>query len=459
MGGLQADMRNVIIRYLRTRAMSLSSHEAKRTGNAYQAVRLGDKVLPGFRAKNRNVFAGIELAGKTVIDLGCNLGEICRDAARAGAQEVHGIEYDRYFVQMARYVTAYDGLDVFYRQGDLTRAETYGGNYNVVSALSVHTYIRKFIDKIADMTKDIFVIETHSIGADWKARYLDGLKEHFRHVAIVGISDHRARDKAESRLLMFASQRRLDPVLAGRARALAGVPQDFSVDFGRSKLSHLDQFLRDVGVGQGATLRDFVSAVDRTWPALTMDDVVDDVGKKGLIFSSLYWASLVKGLQEYAAAGKFAPENFYHQAFRELIARDVPGAADFKGRSADDLLERLRRRPAAMLPFLDDDKANFGNPSIIYNIMDPALVPADHAYQVYLDPIGKVVQPLALDGHHRGFIAYILGKKADCIPMWYEDLPSVQASVQRRPEVQGKIWSHVYALCEDMAAVPKPSVL
>jgi len=45
-------------------------------GNAYQAVRLGDEVLSGFRAKDRNVFAGIELAGKTVIDLGCNLREI-----------------------------------------------------------------------------------------------------------------------------------------------------------------------------------------------------------------------------------------------------------------------------------------------------------------------------------------------------------------------------------------------
>jgi hypothetical protein len=75
---IQANLRETIMTHLKTPAVSLSSHEAKRTGNAYQAIRLGDQVIPGFRSAQRHVFAGVNLKNKTVLDLGSNLGEVAR---------------------------------------------------------------------------------------------------------------------------------------------------------------------------------------------------------------------------------------------------------------------------------------------------------------------------------------------------------------------------------------------
>src|SRR5205085_1582607 len=95
---LDREIRSLIVKALSIQTRSYSSLDRKETGNAYQAVRLRDEVLPGFRISDEEVWAGLNVAGCTVMDLGCNLGERTRLAVRAGSSFAEGIEFEEFFV-------------------------------------------------------------------------------------------------------------------------------------------------------------------------------------------------------------------------------------------------------------------------------------------------------------------------------------------------------------------------
>lgn len=443
---VQKAAREMILSHLRKDAVSLSSQQRKRTGNAYQAIRLGNDIVPGFRSGARHIFAGVPLQGKTVLDLGCNLGEITRDARRAGAARAYGIDYDPFFVQMARYIAAYNQMaGVSFHQGDLTDPRLYAGSYDVVVALSVFTYITKFLDRIAAMTKDLLIVETHAATEDWRRLYLDRLRKHFPYVALVGVSDQQAWGCAESRYVLFGAHRPLDELLFARARAmspLAGLP---AVDLKKSTIRHYDGFLATIGVERFAAFGEVVAAAVRHLEGTPAEALFDEVKTKGVVQSALYWCHFLKGYSEYAACGAMVSDNTYYVALMQLLARGLyDGGLRSLIEGADGGRPQLARRYEVFQALSERADGSTLDPLIAFQIISGEHFGArGHGYKLHLNEIDEIVHPLALDGHHRLFAAYMTGATGvRILPIWYEE--AVRAFVNKDPANKDVIWEYVH---------------
>jgi SAM-dependent methyltransferase len=451
---IQANLRETIMTHLKTPAVSLSSHEAKRTGNAYQAIRLGDQVIPGFRSAQRHVFAGVNLKNKTVLDLGSNLGEVARDAARAGAASVHGIEYDRYFVQMARLIAAHNDLsNVSFQQGDLTKPETYKGRYDVVVALSVFTYVKDYVAKIAAMTGELLIVETHAVKENWHKHYVRLLSRHFPYVALVGVSDHKASSKSDWRYLLFCGHKPLDGILATRARELVATEGLLTLDMSRSSVRHLDRVLNVIGVAPG-NFEEVVKAATAHLQTRLKEAAFEQIAKFGLVAAPLYWCHFLAGYDEYRAGKGMDNENTYYRLLSELVERgQYDGAFRTDLRQPDGGIPRLELRYKMIDEVLDkrDGGASL-DPIILYNILDGEhFPPKGPAYQLFITEIGETICPLALDGHHRTFVAYATGaQRLRVVPIWYENLKSVQVFMTRNPGAKEGLWGSVYPFTEKL---------
>jgi SAM-dependent methyltransferase len=121
--------------------------------NPYQRiVREGTKIQQGqidTPEKFRQLTQGIDLKGKRVLDVGCNLGMMCRLARDAGASYVLGIDRSRDFVEQARAIWP-DGKFV------VKNANAATGYWNVVLASAVFHHIpdqRGFLARMARITK------------------------------------------------------------------------------------------------------------------------------------------------------------------------------------------------------------------------------------------------------------------------------------------------------------------
>jgi len=130
-------------------------------------VVLEGENIGGYRKDRSDVFSHFNFKGRTVLDCGCNIGELSRLARVCGARLVDGVEYDRYFVQVARLLNAYFGTSrVSFEEGDLTEEDTIGDVYDVTLAFSVFPYILPILSKISSATTEALVLETHNITSD-----------------------------------------------------------------------------------------------------------------------------------------------------------------------------------------------------------------------------------------------------------------------------------------------------
>jgi SAM-dependent methyltransferase len=164
---LSEQVKNAILSALHARYISISSHMDYPTGNAYQALSLGDEAVGGYRQDRSKLFGVFDFSGRRVLDCGCNLGKLSRLARDRGAVLVDGIEYDNYFVQIARLINTYKGTTrVSFFQGDLTDPSVINDTYDVTMAFSVFPYVLPVMDKIAAATSEALVLETHKIDAE-----------------------------------------------------------------------------------------------------------------------------------------------------------------------------------------------------------------------------------------------------------------------------------------------------
>jgi SAM-dependent methyltransferase len=174
------ELRDVILRGLDRDYISESCQDAIETGNHYQSVTLGDEQTQGFRTPRYDIFDEIDFEGRSVLDLGSNLGEMSRAARKRGAALVDGFEYDSYFVEMANLINAYNGTTrVSFFQRDITRREIYVDQYDIVMAWAVFIYIGPLMDAVASIARQGFVMETHRIDNDLDSTYLSAILPHF----------------------------------------------------------------------------------------------------------------------------------------------------------------------------------------------------------------------------------------------------------------------------------------
>ena len=105
-----------------------------------------------------------ELAGKSVLDVGCNAGFYAFECNRRGAARVLGVDGQRQHVRQALFVRKALGLEVEFRRlnvYDLSRETV--GEFDIVLALGLLYHLKhlvRAIENLHDVTRDLLVIET-----------------------------------------------------------------------------------------------------------------------------------------------------------------------------------------------------------------------------------------------------------------------------------------------------------
>jgi SAM-dependent methyltransferase len=186
---LAADLEQLVMKALETPYSSFSATDDSETGNRYQAVGLGDRSTPGMREDRGRFLDALDLRGRTVLDLGSNLGQISREARSRGAALVDGFEIDPYFNEIAQLVNVLTGTTgVSFYERDMADPATYGEPYDVVLAFSAFRFIADRLDRLAAIT-DVLVVETHELKGNFDQRYRVPLTEHFPVFRMLGESD------------------------------------------------------------------------------------------------------------------------------------------------------------------------------------------------------------------------------------------------------------------------------
>ncbi len=121
-------------------------------------VRNGRVVQPGdidTPAKFRQLMDGIDIEGKSFLDVGCNCGEMCRLAKEAGAKQTLGIDTNRDYVHQARELSP--GLTFHVDNAHHAR-----GAFDVVLASAMLHYVgdyRRFFQRMARVTNEVLTLD------------------------------------------------------------------------------------------------------------------------------------------------------------------------------------------------------------------------------------------------------------------------------------------------------------
>ncbi|PWU22094.1 MAG: hypothetical protein C5B48_10660 [Candidatus Rokuibacteriota bacterium] len=327
---LKPELRELIARYLELYYVSESSKDGIKTENRYQSVRLGELESAGVRSVRDAFLDRIDFAGKTVLDLGSNLGELSRGARARGASLVDGYEYDPFFVELASAIDAYGQVTrVSHHRRDVTDAEIYTDHYDVVLAFSVFVYVEPVLDRIASITDKLFVLETHRLeGDNLVDYYVRVIGRHFPHYVILGESDWDLRLGGEGdrrAILAFAKD---EPTLLealhepGQGAAApnllkvavahkpgSGAPvRHLHIDLANRPLMALQQrFFMMFRFDSLDELFDAIDGMDIDVASLVKSREIKNLGSEGWV----YWFLFTKGYVQYLKTGEISPGNAY----------------------------------------------------------------------------------------------------------------------------------------------------
>ena len=128
-------------------------------------------------------------AGKKVLDLGSNLGELSRAARERGARSWTASSTTRTSSAIANLINALNGVTrVSFSQRDIADLETYDQRYDIVLAFAVFAYISGAIPRIAQIA-DVLVFETHKLDGDFEEHYVRPISKYFPAHRVIAASD------------------------------------------------------------------------------------------------------------------------------------------------------------------------------------------------------------------------------------------------------------------------------
>jgi SAM-dependent methyltransferase len=425
---LDSGIDQLIRQALQKNIASYSSLNGIVTGNAYQAVRLRGEVMPGFRRPSEGMFAGLQLEGRRIVDLGCNLGEHSRLAACANAAFVEGIEYEELFVRIAGLVNVFNRINnILIRQGDITQPGCLTKKYDIGLCFSAYVYVRENIKEITENITRMLVFETHALDQGWFRYYVEEVSRYLPYWIIYGFSDHGAKLKVHKRACIAFARERDEIAEIAERRAI--------------ELNHGLRHLIDIDISasprvvslcgrQTATRAAFAdlrqSLADR--PGISTSAVVDllvtvagelDQHRRPIddndFASDLYWSYFFKGLAEYLAGYPANPKNTYVSYLMKL---SEAGNYDPAMREilADEAVtrERMRWRFDTFVEILRTKAVR--TPVIVYNAMSRVELErqglsVDHREpeEFVVDRDGNRYWTAWVDGHHRLAALYLSG--------------------------------------------------
>jgi SAM-dependent methyltransferase len=413
----EAELRDLILRGLDQQYTSVATTtgEPIKAGNHYQSVVLGDKRTRGFRNDRTEFLDQIDFSGRTVLDLGSNLGELSREARKRGASLVDGFEYDPYFIEIAELVNALNGTTrVSFFQRDIGDPEIYTEPYDIVLAFAVMGQgAARAMWRIAEIT-NVLVVETHRLEGNFEEHYMSPISRYFPYHRMLGESDWGiAFDQQEVRAtLVFAKTREaladtlLDAVPVLEERTGPPETQETSngvrhIDVARTVLhkKFFETFDFDTTEQLFAAVEGM--SVDASALASSRDSRVD--GYDGWVL----WFLFLRGYLEYSRTGKVGPGNAYFdylsshhdQALDPVVALEA-------GRGSTH--EYVMRQFEGM----DRLRAGAGRSDVSEEIPPVQVFTSEHADQrtlVYEPGVPHPIRATRVDGWHRLFSARLFG--------------------------------------------------
>jgi 2-polyprenyl-3-methyl-5-hydroxy-6-metoxy-1,4-benzoquinol methylase len=174
----------------------------------YQAYELDGAVIGGGRDSCRNRLAEMNLPagffeGKSILDLGCNIGGFCFLARELGAVYALGIDMNDESVEGAKYLRDYHGIqqtDFFTSDLEarnlaaLIEAVSRRSRFDVVLAFSIVQHLKNqdaFLDFLSRLAAGHVVFEGHA--NETENTYLGKLRRRFSEVEFRGFSSDRNR--------------------------------------------------------------------------------------------------------------------------------------------------------------------------------------------------------------------------------------------------------------------------
>ena len=130
----------------------------------YQSIHVIDDIItPGnfdaaWRLKLMNLG---DLSGKSILDVGCNSGQICFQAKKLGASKVVGIDINKFRLSQAKKLADIMNLDVEINEMDILDSIKLG-QFDIVFCVAVLTEIPDLISSLfvlKQITKDILFLE------------------------------------------------------------------------------------------------------------------------------------------------------------------------------------------------------------------------------------------------------------------------------------------------------------
>lgn len=360
---LKGELRELIARYLELYYVSESSKDGINTENRYQSVRLGDLEVPGVRSVRDGFLDQVDFAGKQVLDLGSNLGELSRGARARGASLVDGFEYDPFFVELATAIDTYAKVTrVSYYERDITDPAAYSDHYDVVLAFSVFVYIEPVLERLAQITDELLLLETHRLEDNLEDYYVRVVGKHFPHYAILGESDWDVRLGGEGDRRAVVAFAKDEPTLleALRDRPAGAEPPKvmraavaqrpgvraasrmLEVDLTRPPRYALQQ--RFFMMFRFDSLDELFDAVDRM--EIDVDTLAKSRESKNLGSEGwVYWFLFTKGYIQYAKTGEIGEGNVYYDYLtRQYIDHGHDPSAVWDHTEGQLVVERVARR-------------------------------------------------------------------------------------------------------------------
>jgi SAM-dependent methyltransferase len=369
---------------------SVSSHEGIKTGNNYQAVHFGTLLKSGGRPARDAFLRSVDLRDKTVIDLGCNTGEMSRIARRHGASLVDGFEYDKFFVETARLINAVTGVTrVSVFQADITDQRFYKGRkYDIIFAFSVFVYLRKVLSHLPDIA-DCMILETHTLDHGL-GMYIDPIIEHFPSFQMLGISDANKNPSKSRVLIAFGTSEEALKRNISLNKIVANdyFPNRFFSQYGKTDPSALHQYIDSI----------YNSVKD------ALDQIQINAG-----LGVNYFIVYLLGYREYIRNNRVVTDdNIFLVRFLDAVKK---GAIDPQlTYLLNDVSIALKK---IEMKFVDIDLAVAGQWNQIH---PPRLTLSQEGKLVFTRQDGETLNCINIDGHHRYFLAQLLSRPyVDCL--------------------------------------------
>lgn len=442
MSKLQDGVKEAIVGAFKARGRSVTDG-GYMTGNHYQSIRLGDEYVYGFRSAREDIFAGIDFKGKSVLDLGCNFGEMSRHASRKGARSVQGYEYDPYFVKLGNYINVYNGIDnVKITQGDITKKYILEKNYDIILAFSVFKMLGNLVEELVNATNEILVVETHSLSHENLGKFIDNLAPKFNQTFVYQASELSIQDKSEEirAVIIFAKKnvrwgfvrRRLEE-LPAKSRSMR------SIDLAGSSFGPVldfDNFVPEIRELLDSD-RDIHRLAEKALALRLPWEMDSEDASSFSPASGYYWLSYLRGFAESVAQGAVDTQNHYVRYLRLQYSKGKfdPG---LKHLMDDDekIVERVKLRFDDLAKLATSEDTADMTPVVLFNPLSATPHIKEHLKRHVRFTTGEDTLVSAIDGYHRIFGSRISGKpEIAAMCLWDKDCEPYTELLAQFPEL------------------------